>query len=208
MYNEIINIIYGERLMIKQSIIILATLGLLNTVTLAVDLTTCIGCHGKNFEKPAMNLSRIVKDLKEDEIRKALKGYKEGSHGGSMKEVMRNQISKFTDDEIEEIIKIITTGAIKKNIHLDLNKSKEEMPTIEVHTDTCISCHGEMFEKSAMGYSRIVNQMSKEDIIASINGYKNGTYGGRMKALMAGQVTRLSTEEIEAFAEMITHISQ
>ena len=193
--------------MIKQSLITLATLGLLYTNTLAVDLTTCIGCHGKNFENPAMNLSRIVKDLKKDEIRKALHGYKEGSHGGSMQEVMSSQISKFTDDEIEEIIDIITIGAIEKNVHLDSNQSKEETPSIEVYTDACISCHGVMFEKSAMGYSRIVNQMSKEDIIASMNGYKNGTYGGNMKALMAGQATKLSTEEINAFAEMITNIS-
>jgi cytochrome c-type protein NapB len=194
--------------MIKQSLITLAILGLLNTTTSAVDLTTCIGCHGKNFEKPAMNLSRIVKDLKKDEIRKALHGYKEGSHGGSMQEVMSKQISKFTDDEIEEIITIITTGEVEQNLHLeDSNQSKKEMPSIEVYTDACIGCHGVMFEKSAMGYSRIVNQMSKEDIIASMNGYKNGTYGGHMKALMAGQVTNLSTEEIDAFAEMITNIS-
>ena len=193
--------------MIKQSLITLATLGLLSISTLAVDLTTCIGCHGKNFEKPAMNTSRIVKDLTKEEIRKALYNYKEGSHGGSMKDVMNNQISKFTDDEIEEIINIITTGAIKENVHLDSNQSKKEAPKIEVNTDTCISCHGVMFEKSAMGYSRIVNQMSKEDIIASLNGYKNGTYGGNMKALMANQATRLSEEEIEAFAEMISNIS-
>ena len=194
--------------MIKQSLITLTTLGLLNTTTLAVDLTTCIGCHGKYFEKPAMNLSRIVKDLKEDEIRNALNGYKEGSHGGSMQEVMSKQISKFTKSEVEEIITIITTGAVEQNLHLEeSNQSKEEIPSIEVYTDACISCHGVMFEKSAMGYSRIVNQMSKEDIIASMNGYKNGTYGGNMKALMAGQVTKLSTEEINAFAEMITNIS-
>ena len=193
--------------MIKQSLVALATLGLINTTTLAVDLTTCIGCHGKNFEKPAMNLSRIVKDLKKEEIRKALKGYKEGSHGGSMQDVMSNQISKFTDNEIEEIIDIITTGAIARNVHLDSNQSKEKTPNIEVHTDACISCHGVIFEKSAMGYSRIVNQMSEEDIIASMNGYKNGTYGGNMKALMAGQATKLSSEEIKAFAEMITNIS-
>ena len=194
--------------MIKQSILTLTIFGLLNTTTLAVDLTTCTGCHGKNFEKPAMNISRIVKDLKAEEIRKALKGYKEGSHGGSMKDVMNNQISKFTDEEIEEIIQIITTGTVEKNINIDNNQTKEEVPTIEADTDTCISCHGLMFEKSARGYSRIVNQMSKEDIIASLNGYKNGTYGGKMKALMANQATRLSTEEIEALAETITNISE
>jgi len=195
--------------MIKQSILTLTIFGLLNTTTLAVDLTTCTGCHGKNFEKPAMNISRIVKDLKAKEIRKALKGYKEGSHGGSMKDVMNHQISKFTDEEIEEIIQIITTRTVEKNINIDNNQTKEEeVSSIEVDTDTCISCHGLMFEKSALGYSRIVNQMSKEDIIASLNGYKSGTYGGKMKALMANQATRLSTEEINALAETITNISE
>jgi len=192
--------------MIKKSIITIGTLALLNSTTLAVDLTTCVGCHGKHFEKPAMNISRIVKDLKEEEIRKALNGYKDGSKGGSMQEVMSRQISKFSQDEIEQVIKIISTGKIEKNINLDSNKTKKEIPTIVVQTDSCIGCHGVTFEKSAMGYSRIVNQMSKEDIVASMNGYKNGTYGGDMKALMAGQATKLSTEEIEAFAELITNI--
>ena len=191
----------------KQSILSLTLLGLFHTSTLAVDLTTCVGCHGKHFEKSAMNTSRVVKDLKENEIREALNGYKENSHGGSMQDVMNNQISKFNKEEIDEIVKIITTGEIEKNINRDNNQSKEKkVPELEVPTDTCISCHGLMFEKSAMGYSRIVNQMSKEDIIASINGYKNGTYGGSMKALMAAQAIKLSTEEIEALAEMISSI--
>jgi len=189
--------------MIKQNIISLSLLSLFSVSALGVDLTKCIGCHGTHFENPAMNLSRIVKDLKEEEIRKALNGYKDGSKGGSMQEVMSQQISKFTNDEIAEVIVIIKTGKIEENIQHDSNKSKEKTPIIEVQTDSCISCHGVMFEKSALGYSRIVNQMSKEDIIASMNGYKNGTYGGDRKALMAGQATKLSSEEIEAFAEMI-----
>jgi len=59
--------------MIKQSLLTLTIFGLLSTTTLAIDLTTCVGCHGKNFEKPAMNISRVVKDLKAEEIRKALR---------------------------------------------------------------------------------------------------------------------------------------
>jgi cytochrome c553 len=74
---------------------------------------------------------------------------------------------------------------------------------IEVNTDMCISCHGETFEKSAMGYSKIVREMSKKDIITSLSGYKNGTYGGDMTALMSKYAINLSMEEIEAMAEMI-----
>lgn len=149
----------------------------------------------------------MSKILKASEIRKALKGYKEGSRGGAMKDTMNRQISKFTDKEIEKIITIITTNKIAEYINLDSNKSKKEIPQIEVSSDNCISCHGVNFEKSAMGYSRIVNRMSKEDIIASLNGYKSGTYGGTMKALMATQATKLSRQEIEIVAQMISNLS-
>jgi len=191
--------------MIKQSLITLAIVTLITDNSLAVDLTKCVGCHGQHFEKPAMNISRIVKDLKREEIYNALKGYQNGSHGGSMQEVMKQQVSAFSEKEIEEIIEIITTRKVDKNIHLNSDK-KETLP-IEVTNDSCLGCHGVMFEKSAMGYSRIVNQMSKEDIIASLNGYKNGTYGGEMKALMATHATKLSEEEIEAFAKMISNLN-
>jgi len=43
--------------------------------------------------------------------------------------------------------------------------------------------------------------MSKDDIIASIDGYKDGSYGGNMKALMAGIAMKLTQEEIEAIGE-------
>jgi len=188
--------------MIKQTTLLVTTILLLNVNALAVNLKVCTGCHGKNFEQSAMNISRVVKDLKSDEILTALKGYKDGSKGGSMQEVMSGQISKFTNAQLDEIVTMIKSGNIDTN-STESNSTQEEKVTIEVNTDNCISCHGELFEKSAMGYSRIVNQMSKEDIIASMNGYKNGTYGGNMKALMAGQATKLSTEEIEAFAELI-----
>ena len=179
--------------------ILLSTLSLLTINSFSIDLHKCQGCHGKNFEKPAMNLSRIVKDLKEEEIKTALQEYKHGSHGGSMQEVMQEQISKFTDNEINEIVKIIQ----EDNSTIKAPSTKEEDILLEVSTDSCISCHGEYFEKSAMGYSRIVNEMSKEDIKASMNGYKNGTYGREMKALMSAQALQFSEEEIEALAKMI-----
>ena len=188
--------------MLKQTIISITTLTTLLTIaSSAVDVTTCMGCHGQKFEKPAMGISKIVKEMKKEEILFALKEYKYGVQGGSMREVMKNQIAKFTDKEIDEIVTIISSTPIEIK-----QQVKENNPTnsnIEVNIDACVGCHGENFEKSAMGYSRIVNEMSKEDIIASMNGYKNGTYGKKMKALMATQAMKLSTQEIEALAKTI-----
>lgn len=45
--------------------------------------------------------------------------------------------------------------------------------------------------------------MSKEDFIASMKGYQDGTYGGPMKAVMLGQVKGLSEADIVKIADYI-----
>jgi len=70
-------------------------------------------------------------------------------------------------------------------------------------TAACAGCHGQHFEKAAMGKSKIVKDMSKADILVALKGYKAGTYGGAMKGLMKGQVASLSDADMKAIAEMI-----
>ena len=65
----------------------------------------------------------------------------------------------------------------------------------------CKGCHGQNWGKVALGKSKIVNKMSKQEIIDSLNGYKNGTYGGAMKGVMLGQVKKLTASDINAIAE-------
>jgi len=65
----------------------------------------------------------------------------------------------------------------------------------------CTGCHGANFEKAAMGKSKIVKEMTAEEITTALNGYKDGSYGGPMKAIMKGQATGMSEEDIKAFAE-------
>jgi cytochrome c553 len=67
----------------------------------------------------------------------------------------------------------------------------------------CASCHGKHAEKSALGKSKIVKDMRKEEIVAALNGYKDGSYGGSMKALMKGKAARLSDADIKALADFI-----
>jgi len=70
-------------------------------------------------------------------------------------------------------------------------------------TAACAGCHGANFEKAAMGKSKIVKDMSKEDIVKALKGYKDGSYGGAMKGLMKGQVASLDDAAIEAIAAEI-----
>jgi len=96
--------------MLKHSLIAIATLGLISVSASAYDTKACAGCHGANFEKKAMNVSKIVKDLSKDDIVKALKGYKDGSYGGAMKALMAGQVKALSDKDMEEIATQIAGG--------------------------------------------------------------------------------------------------
>jgi len=68
----------------------------------------------------------------------------------------------------------------------------------------CAGCHGQHFEKAAMGKSKIVKDMNSADILVALKGYKDGTYGGAMKGLMKGQVASMSDADMKAVADAIT----
>jgi len=72
-----------------------------------------------------------------------------------------------------------------------------------VSTAACAGCHGQSFEKKAMGKSKVVKEMSKEDIVKALKGYKDGSYGGAMKGMMKGQVASLSDADMSAIADSI-----
>ena len=72
---------------------------------------------------------------------------------------------------------------------------------------TCAACHGSFGEKSALGKSIVINTLTKEDIITTIKGYQNGTYGRSMRALMKGQVIGLQNTEIEKIATYISKMN-
>ena len=192
--------------MIKQNIVALATLGLLTISASAANTAGCIGCHGKDFEKAALGKSKVVKEMSKDDIVKALKGYKDGSYGGAMKAMMAGQVKKLSDKDIEEIATSIAGEETKsedanETKAEDTNATKEATPAKEVNVAGCIGCHGKDFEKAALGKSKIVKDMTKDDIAKALKGYKDGSYGGAMKAMMAGQAKKLSDEDIKGIAE-------
>ena len=93
---------------------------------------------------------------------------------------------------MKNIVKVVALGALLATTS-----------TYAVSVAGCTGCHGQYFEKAAMGKSKIVKDMTFKEIKDSMIGYKNGTYGDTMKALMVGQVINLSDDEIEAMALLI-----
>ena len=196
--------------MIKQSLITIVTVGLISVTATAANTAACAGCHGKDFEKKAMNVSKIVKDMSNADIVASLKGYKEGK-GGAMKAIMAGQVKALSDDDIQAIADQIAGGGEKKEeakaedkaTKADDNATKKEeaKPAVAVNTTACAGCHGKDFEKKAMGKSKVVKDMSKADIEKALSGYKDGSYGGAMKALMVGQVKSLDEAQIKVIAD-------
>ena len=68
----------------------------------------------------------------------------------------------------------------------------------------CSSCHGNNAEKMALGKSKIIKGWSEDKTLNALAGYKDGTYGGAMKALMAGQAKMLSDENAKLVAKYIS----
>jgi len=67
----------------------------------------------------------------------------------------------------------------------------------------CASCHGASGDKHALNKSKIIKDMSKEELVVALKGYKDGTYGGPMKALMKGQVASYDDAMINTVAAFI-----
>jgi len=71
---------------------------MMTPLVLLADMDRCVSCHGVDFEKRALGVSRVVQDMNESEIKKALDGYKAGK-GGSMKELMMAEVNLGVDTD-------------------------------------------------------------------------------------------------------------
>jgi cytochrome c-type protein NapB len=67
-----------------------------------------------------------------------------------------------------------------------------------VELGVCKGCHGQNWEKAALGKSKIVKDMTKKQVSDSLIGYKKGTYGGPMAGVMKGQVAKYSDADLSS----------
>jgi cytochrome c553 len=68
----------------------------------------CSSCHGQKAEKKALTKSQIIQGWSVSKITAAINGYKNGTYGASMKGVMKPQVSKLSDAEIQAVAKYIS----------------------------------------------------------------------------------------------------
>lgn len=61
----------------------------------------CASCHGEKAEKEALGKSQVIAGWDKDRIINAMNGYKDGSYGGIMKNIMKPQVETKTAEEID-----------------------------------------------------------------------------------------------------------
>ena len=119
-----------------------------------------------------------------------------------------------TDDKKEEIKKVEVKQEVKQEVKKTTTKVevKKETKKIVVKSEktaaqlygACIGCHGANANKKALGKSAVIKAWDESKIKNALNGYKNGTYGGSMKGIMKGQVSKLSSDDISKLASYIS----
>ena len=75
---------------------------------MAANYAACAGCHGKTGEKKALGKSAAIKGWSVEKTVAALKGYKDGSYGGSSKMMMKGQVARLSDADIQSLAEQIS----------------------------------------------------------------------------------------------------
>lgn len=68
----------------------------------------CASCHGLGAEKAALGKSQIIKGWSASKVANALKGYKADTYGSTMKGVMKGQVTKLSNEDIQAVSEYIS----------------------------------------------------------------------------------------------------
>jgi len=79
----------------------IATLALVTAASAAVNGKACAACHGADWSKHAMGKSKVVSEMSHADIAASLKGYKAGTYGGPMKGVMKGQVGRYSEADLD-----------------------------------------------------------------------------------------------------------
>lgn len=82
-------------------------LGATTALMAAVNAGACTGCHGKDWSKLALGKSLNVSTMTHADIAASLKGYKDGSYGRGMKGLMKGQVAKYSDADLDAFAQTI-----------------------------------------------------------------------------------------------------
>ena len=125
-------------------------------------------------------------------------------------ETLKNEVTEVVSKEAVKTRKEIVKKSVEK---IEVKKevvSSKVVAVVAISGETifkkCVSCHGKNAEKKALNKSQIIKGWASDKVVAALNGYKDGTYGGSMKGLMKAQVSKLSDEDVKKVSEYISKL--
>lgn len=152
-------------------------------------------------------ITEVVKNASSEVASKVVEESKQIAQKGS-------EAAKSIESKAQVVAKELTDEIV--------NKTKEAKTSIESSIDKivetksdkniaggkslylkCAGCHGQNGEMKALGKSQIIKGWDKQQVLDSLVGYKEGTYGAAMKGVMIAQVSSLTNEELEVLSEYI-----
>ena len=94
---------------IALSLLILASTSLFASSTQSM-VQKCIACHGSDFSKaPLGKTNHIVKGKTSEDLYESLISFRTPKEGDSGEILMQGQIKNFTDEQLKEIAKYISS---------------------------------------------------------------------------------------------------
>lgn len=114
-------------------------------------------------------------------------------------------IPKTTEAETKPVTKP-KHSSTPKEVNLptaEVQSKHEEIDSSALFGTKCASCHGAKADKQALGKSQVIAGWTVSRTEEALHGYKSGTYGKEMKAVMQGQAKSLNPEEIKSLAKYI-----
>jgi cytochrome c553 len=135
----------------------------------------------------------------EGEMGKELKALIEKYHGElsqaktSSKNIKGEESNKFSIFTVEE------KKAITKKDRMVIGK--------KIYNLACASCHGAKGEVAASSSSAKLSDMSREDFIDAIKGYRVGDYGGSLKYSMIPYAQNLTAQDMDNILDYLDSIN-
>ncbi len=114
----------------------------------------------------------------------------------------KEEVTQKATQAKEEVAQKVTQ--VKEETAKAVEATAQKIDAAKLYV-ACAGCHGGKGEKKALGKSELIGGWSKDKTVTALEGYKAGTRNVHgMGAVMKGQASKLSKEQIEALGEYIS----
>ena len=168
-------------------------------IILIATLLIFAGCSSDDTKETSTSTSK--QEIKQSPVKEEVKAVET-----IKKEVVSEKQTKKVPVVKKEEIVVVVQEEVKEIKKEEPKKVVKATKSGAEVFKACVACHGKHAEKTALNKSKVIKGWDAAKVSAALNGYKNGTYGGSMKALMIGQVGFLTDDEVQSVSEYISRL--